>query len=205
MTNEGLKLPSYSMLDLEGYLQPAGTPAQQIAMKNLAWTMLETYRTPDGGLGSRLSNEWLGEQKWYVQIIPHHQIMYEDSPWLLPLCLTLQEMRVFDILGTYVSPPAEDKSTVWQLKIDREQIGTFFNNYRMGFHLLYCQARRFAIHGNDGDYAVYAGSEKFIRAALPPIAVGSVATAKVIAGIEEEHGPGCMDGILEHYAPFMID
>jgi hypothetical protein len=40
---------------------------------------------------------------------------------------------------------------------------------------------------------------------LPPIAVGSVATAKVIAGIEEEHGPGCMDGILEHYAPFMLD
>ncbi|NGM22717.1 hypothetical protein G3576_22080 [Roseomonas stagni] len=71
--------------------------------------------------------------------------------------------------------------------------------------MLFPEDLSFAIHANDGDYAVYAGPEDFIRAALPPEAIGAAATANVVEGIEEEHGEGAIDGILAHYAPFMLE
>ena len=37
------------------------------------------------------------------------------------------------------------------------------------------------------------------------IVIGAAATQKNKEEIEWEHGPGCMDAILEHYAPFMLD
>jgi hypothetical protein len=35
--------------------------------------------------------------------------------------------------------------------------------------------------------------------------VGAAATQWVRECVEEDHGPGYMDGILEHDAPFMLD
>jgi hypothetical protein len=47
--------------------------------------------------------------------------------------------------------------------------------------------------------------QDLIRAALPSFLLGAAATLENKLGIEQEHCPGCMDGILEHYAPFMLD
>lgn len=62
-----------------------------------------------------------------------------------------------------------------------------------------------ACHASDGDHAAYVGSDGVIRDVLVPKAIGRAATEAAREEAEDSHGPGCIDNILEHYAPFMPD
>ncbi|SFK90678.1 hypothetical protein SAMN02745775_11089 [Falsiroseomonas stagni DSM 19981] len=191
------------------FLQPlgpmprAGTPAQQIALQDRAWTMLELYETPSGRPGTRLSNAWLGAQGWRVQMVDHFSLWKEE--FVAPLNAAARRRGHEFLLGTVVQPGVLRVSAVWHVATDPDPTSRFFEAHEAGFHMLFPEDLSFAIHANDGDYAVYAGPEEFIRAALPPEAIGAAATADVVEGIEEEHGEGAIDGILAHYAPFMLD
>jgi len=91
------------------------------------------------------------------------------------------------------------------LPVEGRVLGLYFNAYQINRSLLYSKALDFAVYAFEGIYAVYAGPEYFVRAALPYSAVGAAATQWVRECVEEDHGPGYLDGILEHYAPFMLD
>ncbi len=186
-----------------GPMPRAGTPEQQIALQNGAWTMLELYETPAGRQGTRLSNAWLGQKAWRVQIVGHYH-MWEEK-WVAPLVAATRRRGHDFLLGTTVQPGFLRVSAVWRVSADPDPTSRFFEAHYAGFHMLFPEDLSFAIHANEGDYAVYAGPEDFIRAALPPEAIGAAATADVVEGIEEEHGEGAIDGILAHYAPFMLD
>ena len=108
-------------------------------------------------------------------------------------------------MGAALHPSLPTLSPVWQLDGEEGEIDYFFNSHRYGFHMAWCEDRRFAIHGDPGNYNVYSGPEDLVRAALPPFLIGAAATRKNAEEIEWEHGPGCMDAILEHYAPFMLN
>jgi hypothetical protein len=193
----GVVLPSL------GDMRRAGSPAEQIAAQDRAWEMLETYATPSGLIRTRISNEWLGEKDWRVQLVPQY-VMW-DAEWVEPLAATAILCGHLFLLGTVVQPGDLRPSAVWHVPADGDGIGRFFEAHYALFHMLFAADRSFAVHANDGDFAVYAGPEDFIREALHPDAIGPAATKAVKAAVEEEHGKGCMDGILAHYEPFMLD
>ncbi len=186
-----------------GPMLRAGTPAQQIALQDRAWTMLELYETPAGREGTRLSNARLGMHGWRVQIVDHYLMWKEE--WVAPLVAASRRRGHDFLLGTVVQPGLLRVSAVWRVAADPDPTSRFFEAHYAGFHMLFPEDLSFAIHANEGDYAIYAGPEDFLREALPPEAIGAAATADVVEGIEEEHGEGAIDGILAHYAPFMLD
>ena len=196
--------PSQAMLGLEHSFTRAGTPAQQRAVQRDAWSRLETYGTPSGLPGSRISNEVLGSRDWRVQLTPHAGLMLGHRVWLDALVSGCSLVGIAGLFGTTVNP-SEQHSAVWALGLDPDAIGLFFHLHYFSFHMVFDNRLSCIIHANDGDFVAYAGPEKWLRAALPPQAIGRAATIDVVEGVEEEHGPGCMDGILEHYAPFMLD
>jgi len=194
----GVVLPSL------GDMKRAGSPAEQIAAQGRAWEMLEPYATPSGLVRSRLSNEWLGEKNWSIQFVPQY-LMGWDADWVEPLAAVAIRRGHPFLLGTVVQPGDLRPSAVWRVPADPDGIGRFFEAHYALFHMIFAADRSFAVHANDGDFAVYAGPEDFVREALPPEAIGPEATAAVQAAVEQEHGKGCMDGILAHYRPFMLD
>ncbi len=191
------------ILDSLGDMPRAGRAEQQIALQDKAWTALETYATPSGSVRTRLANEWLGRNQWSIQIVPHY-LMWKEA-WVAPLVEAMRRRGHPFLLGTVVQPGALRVSAVWRVAAETDPTSRFFEAHYTGFHMLFPEDLSFAIHANDGDFAIYAGSESFIRDALPPEAIGAAATAEVVEGIEEEHGEGAIDGVLAHYAPFMLD
>ncbi|WP_439553225.1 hypothetical protein [Falsiroseomonas sp.] len=204
MANSDATEPSPAgIVETLGQMPRAGTPGQQIALYDLAWTTLETFIAPNGVAGTRLSNAWLGSHGWRVQMVDHYLMWKED--WVARLVEAARLRGHAFLLGTSVHPMVEGPSAVWRVATDPDPTSRFFEAHYCGFHMLFPADLSFAIHANEGDYAVYAGPEDFLRHALPPEAIGAAATADVVEGIEEEHGEGAIDGILAHYAPFMRD
>jgi hypothetical protein len=184
----------------------AGSPAVQTALQEKAWSTLKTYRTPAGRTGSRLANEWLGSRGWRVQLVPHALVRDPRCiPLLEPLAAAALHRGVTELYGTDVHPEYRRPSAVWRVPVDSERISAFFEAHYTSFHALFPQDLGFAIHANEGDYAVFAGPEAFLREALPPDELGRAATAELKADLEQEHGVGFLDGILSHYEPFMLD
>jgi hypothetical protein len=107
------------------------------------------------------------------------------------------------LFGTAATPSLRP-SAVWRLPTEEDAIERFFEAHYLTFNVLFPADRSFAVHGNDGDFCVFAGPEAFVREALPPAAIGPAATAEVTAEVEKEHGKGCMKGVLAHYEHFMI-
>jgi len=191
--------------DLDKDFKRAGLRDRQVKLLSEAVEMLEAFRTPSDQDGSRLSNDWLGRHGWKVQMVPSIGYKLPDEELLGPLLPALRGYGISTLLGASLYPVLPKLSPVWELDWNEEKLDYFFDIHRTGYHMLWDEKRRFAIHGNDGDYDVYAGPEDLIRAALPSFLLGAAATLENKLGIEQEHGPGCMDGILEHYAPFMLD
>ena len=190
---------------IDEYYKRAGLRDRQIALRKGANEMLEEFRTPGGLAGSRLSNEWLGQHGWKIQMVPIIGLKLPEEELLGPLLPALGEFGVSEIIGGTFNAPLGEISPVWILEWAEENLDTFLNLHRTDYHMVWSEDRRFAIHGNDGDFDVYAGPEYLIRAALPPFLIGAAATRKNAEEIEWEHGPGSMDAVLEHYAPFMLD
>lgn len=181
----------------------AGTPTEQIALQNQAWTVLEKYVTTNGRNRTRLSNNWLGDKGWRVQLVGHHDIRKEEGVDRLAAAASTRGHRT--LLGTVVQPGDVRVSAVWQIPSTAEPIAYFFGSHYPFFHMLFARDLSFAVHANDGDFAVFAGPTDWLREALPAKALGPEATAWVKSGVEEEHGEGCMAGIIKHYEPFMLD
>lgn len=80
-----------------------------------------------------------------------------------------------------------------------------FDRYFFSFKMAFDQVGQCAVHASDGDHAAYVGPDGVIRDALVPRAIGRAATEAAREEAEDSHGPGCIDNILEHYAPFMPD
>ena len=138
-------------------------------------------------------------------MVPIIGLKLPEEELLGPLLPALGEFGVSEIIGGTFNAPLGEISPVWILEWAEENLDTFLNLHRTDYHMVWSEDRRFAIHGNDGDFDVYAGPEYLIRAALPPFLIGAAATRKNAEEIEWEHGPGSMDAVLEHYAPFMLD
>ncbi len=181
----------------------AGTPQEQIAWQDRAWTMLEAFAVIPVIIRTRLSNEWLGERGWRAQIVGHYRVRDED--WDVTLAAAAQRRGHQTLLGTVVGPGELRASAVCRLPTDADALSRFFGAHYIFYHVLFPEDLSFAVHANDGDFAVYAGPEAFLRDALPPEAIGAAATAYEVEGVEQEHGAGCMDSILAHYRPFMLE
>jgi hypothetical protein len=181
----------------------AGSAEEQIALQLSAVEMVEPYRAPSGHQGMRLANAWLGERDWRIQIF-----FYRDLPWapgsVRNLIAAARRRGHESLLGTPTSLPSRP-GAVWRLAMEEDAIERFFEAYYLSFSLLCPADRSFAVSGNDGDFVVFAGPEDFVREAVPDGAIGMAATAEVVAEVEREHGKGSMDGVLAHYAPFMIE
>ena len=72
MNNNLPQPPSGAVLPSLGEIPRAGSPQHQRAYLDAGWLMLETFRYRSGLLGSRMSNAWLGERGWRVQLIAHY-------------------------------------------------------------------------------------------------------------------------------------
>ena len=198
-------LPFEGMVGAQHRLRPAGSTCQQRALHKGAFDQLETYTTPSGLPGTRLSNDVLGSRGWRVQLAPHYPLLHHERTWLDPLALACSNAGMTSLLGAAVNPRDEPASSVWELGLDPDNIALFFNLHPHNFHMAFDANYSCALMANDGDYVAYAGPETWLRAALPKHAIGAAATADWLEGVEDEHGAGCMDSILEHYAPFMLD
>jgi hypothetical protein len=194
---------SGAVLPSLGEMQRAGSPTEQIALQDSAWDMLESYATPSGAIRTRLSNEWLGTRDWRVQFFFQYHLAWEPTA-IHPLIAATRRRGHRTVLGTVVEEGFRP-SAVWRVPVDEDGIGRFFEAHYAVFHMLFPRDRSFAVHANDGDFSVFAGPEDFVRDALPPEAIGARGTAEVVRVVETEHGKGCMDGILAHYAPFTLD
>jgi hypothetical protein len=186
----------------------AGSPAVQRELNAKAWSMLETYRLRGGGTGARLANEWLGSHDWCVQLVDQFLIGHPDCiPLLVPLATAALRRGATTLVGTDVHPEHPRPSAVWRVQADSDSINGFFNaNYVFAhsFTLLFPEQLGFAILAAEGEYAVLAGPEDFLREVLPPEALGSAATEALKLELERERGAGWFDAILGHYAPFVL-
>lgn len=195
--------PSTAIYPSLDQMPRAGSPAEQIALHDSAWEMVEIYTAPSGHVGTRLSNAWLGERGWRVQLFFYRELPWEPGTVRGLVAAVLRRGYGF-LLGTAVLA-TERPTAVWRLPVEEDAIERFFEGNYLMFNVLFPSDRAFAVQGNDGDFCVFAGPEEFIREALPPSAIGTAATAKVVEEVENEHGEGCMKGVLAHYEPFMLE
>lgn len=205
MTPESIEdLPIHAIPEPLAGIPRAGTASEQAALHAGAWEMLEPYLVIEGVPGTRLANAWLGERGWRVQFVHNFDLSLDDE---LPATLeaALAQRPDGELFGGNTGSSRDLPRAVWRLTPMTDVIGRFFNAHRHGFHILFPADRSFAIHANDGDFAVYAGPEAFLRKALPPRFIGPAATTRVVRDVEAAHGEGCMDDILAHYAPFLIE
>lgn len=165
--------------------------------------MVEACTGPSGHVGTRMSNAWLGERDWTVQFFFYRDLAWNPGATSRLVASALRRGQRF-LLGTAVSP-AFRPTAVWRLPTDEDSVERFFEaNYRI-CNILFPADRSFAVHGSDGDFCTFAGPESFIREALSDEAIGTEATAAVVAEVEREYGKGCMKGTLAHYEAFMVE
>jgi hypothetical protein len=194
--------PSLTITPALDEMPRAGTVAEQIALQDTAYEMVETYKAPSGYMGARLSNAWLGEHDWNVCLHIHDDLAWEGDTIRAFMAAVLRRGHAV-LYGTAVSQDMRP-SAVWRIPVEEDAIQRFFEAHGMNFSVLFPADRSFAVQGNDGDFAVFAGPESFLREALPDEAFTPAFLAKVVDRVEAEHGEGCMEGVLAHYAPFML-
>jgi hypothetical protein len=195
-------LPSFAITPALDKMPRAGTEAEQLALQDLAYEMVEPFEPPSGyDIGSRLSNAWLGEHDWKVCLHLHHEVTWKGDV-IAGLIAIAQRRGLPCLYGTAVSQNVRP-SAVWRFPIEEDAIQRLFEVHRMDYCVLFPADRSFAVQGNDGDFVVFAGPEAFLREALPDEAFTPAFLAKVVDRVEAEHGEGSMAGVLAHYAPFM--
>ena len=200
-------LPSSCLEDV--MLDMAHVPgrAAQLALRESAFDMLEEYTTPSRTQGTRLSNAWLGEHTWRVQLLQHHDIRNSGPPQMFePLVAALRRWRIPHLCGTSVDPQGLVSPTaVWRVPADPRYISSFFSAHRFGFNLLFPEDRSFAIHATEDVYAAFAGPEAFLREALLPEYQGEAALADLKGYMDHDFGEGAFNAMIPHYAPFLLD
>jgi hypothetical protein len=180
----------------------AGAPANQLALQDRAWTMLEIWTLPDAFPGSRLANEWLGEKGWLLQVAPQREMWKPE--WVIPFAEACARRGHVELFGTAAETGDLRHSAVWRVPTNADDISRFFESHYACFSVLFPADLSFAIHCTDGDFATYAGPESFLREALPPEALGPRATAAAIAYVNPELTEADWDDFLAPYRPFMI-
>jgi hypothetical protein len=179
----------------------------QLALRNKAFELLEVFLTRSGLPGTRLSNPWLGENEWRVQLLQHWDIRNSGPQAMFkPLVAALRRRGVVYLCGTYVGADGITSPTaVWHIPLEAALISSFFEAHRYGFHILFPEDRSFAIHGTEDVYAAFAGPEAFLREALLPEFQGEAALADLKDYMDHDFGEGAFTDILPHYAPFLLD
>ncbi len=181
--------------------------AAQMALRDKAYEMLEFYSTPSGRPGTRLSNAWLGEHDWRVQLLQHWDIRNSGpSDMFVPLVAALQRRGTTHLCGTYVSGKDSTPPTaVWRIPLEARRISSFFEAHRYGFHIVFPEDRSFAIHATEDVDAAFAGPEAFLREALLPEFQGEAALADLKDAMDEEYGEAAFASVLAHYGPFLLE
>ena len=181
--------------------------AAQMALRDKAYEMLEVFKTQSGVPGTRLSNAWLGEHDWRVQLLRHWDIGNGGPPGRFePLVAALQRRGITHLCGTYVSgkdgaPP----TAVWRIPLEAKRISGFFEAHCYGFHILFPEDRSFAIHAMEDVCAAFTGPEAFLREALLPEFQGEAALADLKDAMDEEYGEAAFASVLAHYGPFLLE
>ncbi|WP_353213381.1 hypothetical protein [Rhodovarius sp.] len=205
MNNNLPQPPSGAVLPSLGEIPRAGSPQHQRAYLDAGWLMLETFRYRSGLLGSRMSNAWLGERGWRVQLIAHWDLAALDANSTTPLIGAVRDMGANSLLGGVFEPPPDRPAAIWRMQVTPDHLGRFFEAHDGRTVMAFDEGRSFAIHSDAQHYAICCGPPWFVRAALPEGWIGEDATDQLRQDVEVEFGKGCLDNILEHYAPFMLD
>jgi hypothetical protein len=184
------------------HLAQAGSRTEQGVLRDLGWTMLETWQLPDGASGSRLANAWLGEHRWRVQIAPHREMWKPE--WVAPLAEAAARSGHQHLFGTSVGIGEFRDRAVWRIPTNADDVSRFFEAHYPMCSLLFPADRSFAIHCVIGELAAYAGPEAFVREVLPPEAIGPHATAAAIAYMNPDLTEDDYRHILDGYRPFMF-
>ena len=191
---------------MRGMVHVDGRSAQ-LALRDRAFEMLEVFNTRSGLPGTRLSNAWLGEHDWRVQLLPHWDLRYsEPLEFFGPLTAALQRRGIPNLYGTFVSASTITSPTaVWHIPAEAALISNFFEAHRNGFHIPVPEDRSFAIHGHEDVRAAFAGPEAFLREALLPEFQGEGALADLKDAMDEEYGEAAFAAVLDHYGPFLLE
>lgn len=181
--------------------------AAQMALRDKAYEMLEVFKTRSGAPGTRLSNAWLGEHDWRVQLLQHWDIRNSGPPEMfVPLVAALQRLGITHLCGTYVDAEGITAPTaVWRIPLKARRISSFFEAHRYGFHIVFPEDRSFAIHAHEDVRAAFAGHEAFLREALLPEFQGEAALADLKDAMDEEYGEAAFARVLAHYGPFLLE
>lgn len=185
-------------------MERAGGVSTQIALNDLAWEMVEEFARPGAYPEIRLSNAWLGDHGWKVQLVPQWRLAdnAEDCEALAAAAVARGKTM---LLGTTVGMQDTRPAAVWRVPTEANFISLFFHGTYNTFQILYPEDCSFAVLGNEGDYAYLAGPEDFLRDALPAEWLGAGVARDVKETIEREyHAPGAFDHIAAHYAPFQL-
>ena len=181
--------------------------AAQLALRASAFEMLETFTIHPGLLGTQLSNAWLGEHQWRVQLLRHSDMRNIGPEDMFDaLVAALERKGMTQLFGTYVDAKGITSPTaVWRVPVDRDLIPCFFEAHCHSPHMLFPEDRSFAIHGTEDVYAAFAGPEAFLREALLQEFQGEAALADLQRFMENDYGEKAFTGILPHYAPFLLE
>ncbi len=185
------------------HLSQAGNREQQRVLRDLGWTMLEVWTGAEGRSFTRLSNAWLGERKWRVQIAPARELWRPE--WVAYLADAAKRRGHDELLGTSVSTVEFRDRAVWRIPTNADDVSRFFESQFPLFCLLFPADRSFAIHCIADELAAYAGPADFVRDALPPGAIGRDARAAAISAVDPRLTEEDYADVLAPYAPFMID
>jgi hypothetical protein len=181
----------------------AGSPARQAALREKAWTMLETWTFADGFSTGRLANAWLGERDWRVQF------MWQRDLWLPErvdaLAAAAARRGVPYLLGCAVGPRETDRSAVWRVPVTGDGIARFCASHYVSFALLFPEDLAFALHGWEGDLAMLAGPEPFLRDALAHGDIGPAALAEAITASDPRATEDDYAAALAPFRPFMLE
>lgn len=181
--------------------------AAQLALRDKAYEMLEVFTTRSGRPGTRLSNAWMGQHNWRVQLLQHWDIRNSGPLEMFePLVAALKRRGIPHLCGTYVDAEGITSPTaVWRIPLEPDDISSFFEAHRYAFHMLFPEDRSFAIHATEDVDAAFAGPEAFLREAILPEFQGEAALADLRDYMEHDIDRGAFDAMLPHYAPFLLD
>lgn len=181
--------------------------ATQMGLRDKAYDMLEVFKTRSGRPGTRLSNTWLGEHDWRVQLLQHWDIRNSGPlEMFVPLAAALQRRGITHLCGTYVDAEGiTDPTAVWRIPLEARRISSFFEAHPNSFHILFPEDRSFAIHAMEDVCAAFAGPDAFLREALLPEFQGEAALADLKDAMGEEYGEAAFASVLAHYGPFLLE
>ncbi len=207
------ELPSAESAPNLGDMRRIGTPAEQIAWLDTAWTMLEPYdgfdesRLLPSGIvpATRLSNEWLGRHGWKVVLVEQHDLAWSD-PFVAPLAKELQRRGIESLVGVPADPDDGQRLhryAVWEVPSNEDGIERFSAAHYDICHMLIPRDLSFAIHADHLGIAAYAGPRDFLLAALPPEVFTPEGWEKLLRGMDTLD-EGVFGHTLRHYGPFLF-